>query len=429
MARTKARHPSLFRLVTEGISLLFRFSLYGFLKNQRYFEPFIILFFLENGLTFTLIGLLVAIREVSTNLMEIPSGALADLYGRRRVMIFSFVSYLVSFFLFATGTGFWQFALAMILYAGGDAFRTGTHKAMIFTWLRRKNRLDEKTRVYGITRSWSKLGAAVSLIPATACVFWLRDYAFVFWFAMVPYVLGIINFLFYPAWLDGPRQPASVGEVYRHLRETLRLIHRETRLRRLILESMTYEGTFKAGKDYLQPIVGQAALALPVLVALENESRTALLIGMVYFVVNLVSAYGSRKSHLLVARFGSEDGGIRFVWHNTFWTYLTLVPLLYFGFELVAVVAFLGLYLLQNLFRPMQVSRFDAYSDETRGATILSVESQAKTLATMLIAPALGAVVDLVGSTGQKAFWPVGVLGAALAGIMLLTSWRGESRS
>ena len=30
--------------------MLFRFSLYGFLKNQRYFEPFLVLVFLEKGL-------------------------------------------------------------------------------------------------------------------------------------------------------------------------------------------------------------------------------------------------------------------------------------------------------------------------------------------------------------------------------------------
>jgi MFS family permease len=402
--------------------LLFRFSLYGFLKNQRYFEPFIILFFLDKGLSFTLIGLLVAIREFSTNLMEIPSGALADLYGRRRVMVASFAVYLVSFGLFATGEGFWQFALAMVLYAGGDAFRTGTHKAMIFTWLRHENRLDEKTKVYGITRSWSKIGAAVSLVPATACVFWLRDYSFVFYLAMIPYLLGIINFLFYPAWLDGPRQKTGPGEVLRHLRGTLRLILAENRLRRLILESMTYEGMFKAGKDYLQPIVKQAALALPILVALEAESRTALLIGAVYFVVNLVSAFGSRRSHRFVLKYGGEDAGLRVVWKASFWAYLVLVPLLYFGWEIAAIGAFLLLFLLQNLFRPMQISRFETYSDETRGATILSVESQAKTAATMVIAPVLGAVVDLVGSRGTAAFWPVGLAGMLMAAVMLLTS-------
>ena len=408
--------------------MLFRFSLYGFLKNQRYFEPFIILFFLDHGLSYTLIGVLVAIREFSINLMEIPSGALADLYGRRRVMIASFVSYLISFALFATGRGFAQFALAMVLYAGGDAFRTGTHKAMIFTWLRVENRLDEKTRVYGITRSWSKLGSAFSLLPATACVFWLRDYTYVFWFAMIPYVLGILNFLFYPAWLDGVRHKPSWGGVFHHLRGTLRLVLAESRLRRLILESMTYEGMFKSGKDYLQPVVQQVALGLPILAAVETESRTALLIGAVYFVVYLVSAFGSRRAYLVVARYGGEEPAVRRVWQWSFLAYLALVPLLFFGWETVAIGGFLLLYLLQNIFRPMQISRFDAYSDERRGATVLSVESQSKTLATMVLAPVLGAVVDQVSAHGTEAFWPVGIAGALLAGIMLLTSRSGAGR-
>ena len=37
--------------------MLFRFSLYGFLKNQTYFEPFLVLAFLEKGLNFGMIGL------------------------------------------------------------------------------------------------------------------------------------------------------------------------------------------------------------------------------------------------------------------------------------------------------------------------------------------------------------------------------------
>jgi MFS family permease len=411
------------------MSLLFRFSLYGFLKNQRYFEPFIILFFRDQGLSFTMIGILVAVRELATNLMEIPSGAMADLYGRRRVMIASLCAYLVSFALFATGHGFWQFAVAMVLYAVGDAFRTGTHKAMIFTWLRRENRLDEKTRVYGVTRSWSKIGGAFSLLPATACVFWLRDYSYVFWFSMIPYGLGIINFLGYPAWLEGPRQKSSLGAVLRHLKVALALVLAEARLRRLILESMTYEGMFKAGNDYLQPVVRQAALALPVLVAMEAESRTALLIGAVYFIVNLVSAAGSRKSHLLVTRYGSEDAGVLVIWRWSFAAYLALVPLLYFGWEMAAVLGFLLVNLLQNLFRPMHVSRFDEFSDEKSGATVLSVENQAKTLATMALAPLLGAAVDLVGSRGTEAYWPVGVAGALLAGLMLVTQRNRGARS
>ena len=38
--------------------LMFRFSMYGFLKNLRFFEPFLVLFFRDAGLSFFQIGVL-----------------------------------------------------------------------------------------------------------------------------------------------------------------------------------------------------------------------------------------------------------------------------------------------------------------------------------------------------------------------------------
>ena len=65
--------------------MLFRFCLYGFCKNQRYFEDFMILAFRqEKGLSFAMIGLLVGFREICINLLEVPTGAIADVLGRRR---------------------------------------------------------------------------------------------------------------------------------------------------------------------------------------------------------------------------------------------------------------------------------------------------------------------------------------------------------
>ena len=166
--------------------MLRRFSLYGFLKNQRYFEPFIILFFLQQELSFTQIGILVAFREICINLIEVPSGALADLYGRRKCMIVSFVSYIIAFLAFGLSQVYWNFFIAMFFFAIGEAFRTGTHKAIIFTWLRMENKVDEKTKVYGYTRSWSKIGSAVSIIFAVLLVFYTSNYSYVFFLSIVP---------------------------------------------------------------------------------------------------------------------------------------------------------------------------------------------------------------------------------------------------
>jgi MFS family permease len=80
--------------------MLFRFSIYGLLKNQRYYEPFLILALREKGLSFFQIGILIGFREICINLFEVPSGTVADLYGRRLAMICSFSVYIVSFLLF-----------------------------------------------------------------------------------------------------------------------------------------------------------------------------------------------------------------------------------------------------------------------------------------------------------------------------------------
>ncbi|MBW1717541.1 MAG: MFS transporter [Deltaproteobacteria bacterium] len=406
-----------------------RFSLYGFLKNQRYFEPFIILFFLQQGLSFTQIGFLIAFRELFINLMEIPSGAVADLFGRRRSMILAFVSYIISFAIFGFSQDYWYFFIAMFFFAIGEAFRTGTHKAMIFTWLRIEGRLDEKTKVYGYTRSWSKIGSAVSTVLAVAFVLMTNNYAYVFFFAIIPYIAGLINLMTYPKELEGqPSEKVNIRDVVVYLWECIPAVLVIRRLRRLIIESMSFEGVYKAVADYLQPIVKNMALLLPIFIAWGETRRSAVMIGAVYVILYLVSAYASRNSHRLTSYAGGEEGGSRLLWKVIFILYISLIPLLFFGYYYVAVIGFIALALLQNFWRPILISRFDAYASETKGATVLSIESQAKSVSTMIIAPILGAAVDFArGQSLGGEFWPVATIAAIVTLFILLTPLKEKS--
>ena len=284
--------------------MLRRFSLYGFFKNQLYYDPFLILAFRQMGLSCFGIGILIAFREMTVTLMEVPSGAVADLFGRRKSMILSFAAYMVSFAAMG-GAGLAKMeghinagALmpilfgAMAFFAVGDAFRTGTHKAMIFTWLRLQGRESERTKIYGYTRSWSKIGSAVSVVLAAAFVFATSNYVYIFFFSIIPYILNIINFLGYPKELDGDiKKGTTVREVVVHLREALTVSIKQSSLRRLILESMGFEGFFKAAKDYLQPIVELAAVPLTAALLLgdrlDRPQQAAPLVGPVYFVLYL----------------------------------------------------------------------------------------------------------------------------------------------
>ena len=80
-------------------------------------------------------GILFAIREISIHFFEIPSGLFADSWGRKNALLSSFVMYILSFILFNIAGNFWVFLPAFILYGVADAFRSGTHKAMIMDYL------------------------------------------------------------------------------------------------------------------------------------------------------------------------------------------------------------------------------------------------------------------------------------------------------
>ena len=184
----------------------YKFCTYGFLKNLRFFEPFLILFFVETGLTYLQIGTLYAVREISTGILEIPTGIVADSLGRRRTMICSFISYVLSFLIFFCSGKYLLFIPAMILFSFGEAFRTGTHKAMIFAYLVIKGWDDQKVHYYGHTRSWAQIGSAISSLIAAYIVFYSGSYSHIFLYATIPYVVDLFLIITYPKELDGTKR-------------------------------------------------------------------------------------------------------------------------------------------------------------------------------------------------------------------------------
>ncbi|MCG9129363.1 MFS transporter [Candidatus Poribacteria bacterium] len=401
--------------------MLFRFSLYGFLKNQRYYDPFLILAFREKGLSFFQIGILIGFREVCTNIFEIPSGALADLYGRRRAMILSFCAYIASFATFAVSESYLLLFGGMFFFGIGDAFRSGTHKAMIFDWLSLMGRSDEKTKIYGYTRSWSQMGSALSVLIAAALVFYTGNYTDIFWFSIMPCFINIINFLGYPSKLDGNMQSEfSLKAVALLLSSALKQSVQFPPLRRLVFEGMGFEGMYKASKDFLQPILKQTAIALPFLITMGESKRSALLVGGVYFILYFISSFASRNSHKVSDWKGGDEGAAQFMWWINLTLFVLLIPALWYSLFPAIITLFVALAILQNFWRPGLISRFNEQSTPEMSATILSIEAQSKSLATIVLAPLLGLLVDLVGN-----FSPVGIVGACIA-VAILIAYHSE---
>ena len=99
-------------------------------KNLQFFEAFLMLILMEWGYSLFQIGVLQSIMFAFTYVFEVPSGVIADHFGKKNELLLCFVWYMISFAFYAFGeSGFGMLVLASAFYGLGEAFRSGTHKA------------------------------------------------------------------------------------------------------------------------------------------------------------------------------------------------------------------------------------------------------------------------------------------------------------
>ncbi len=379
-------------------NMMKKFSLYGFLKNLDFSEPFIILFYLSLDLSYFQIGILVGFLNICINIMEIPSGAFADLYGRKNAMVIALASYIVSFCVFSVSNSYAPLFFAVFFYSIGDAFRSGTHKAMIFDWLKINNRLEEKKMVYGFTRSWSNYGSALSVIISTLIVLFTKDYKLVFILSIIPGIIGIINIISYPEELNKKQNSGfKIKHVLDHTRESLKKTFYNKNIRLLVLQGLGFEGCFDVSKNYLQPILKSQALVLITYITLPERKSIAIVVGCIYFILHIISARSSRSAHKFSNLFKNDQKALLFIIFSS--SILAFVSSfgLYFNLFFVSILTYIIFFIIQNLWKPILVSQYDDFAESSEQATILSIAAQTKTIGVALLAPIAGFIADNYG--------------------------------
>jgi len=393
--------------------MFYKFSLYGFLKNLRFFDPFILLIFRSYGLSFLQIGLLYSIRDVAANILEIPTGVIADSFGRRRAMVSAFIAYIGSFVMFYFLKDFLFLALAMVLFAFGEAFRTGTHKALILEYLKIQGISNLKVAYYGLTRSASQFGSAINALIAAGLVFYTGSYRVMFLASTIPYLMDLINVYTYPKNLDGNIKRVQKGEIWSQVKATFQeftKIFSTGSVIRPLLNSSSFTGVFKSTKDYLQPVLAVLALSLSIFPTLEDTRREAVIIGLVYFGIYLLTSLASRQAYLFSESFKSISRAVNV-------TYLLGAGLLILigvtanlQIMLMTVIGFLGLYVLNNIRRPINVGIISDQISSKVMASGLSIEAQFTTIFSALVAPLLGLLVDSLGLGNGMVLMGVGMI-------------------
>jgi MFS family permease len=114
-------------------------------------------FFSLRGLTVFQISLLLSWWTVTSIVLEIPTGALADSWSRRKMLA---LAPLIKSFCFLTwflaGGSFYLFALGFLLWSAGSSLSSGTSEALLYDTLVHYGKRDDYEKALG--RRWENQG-------------------------------------------------------------------------------------------------------------------------------------------------------------------------------------------------------------------------------------------------------------------------------
>jgi predicted MFS family arabinose efflux permease len=144
------------------------------------YYPLYALLFLDTGLSNAQISVLFAVWSVTGVLAEVPSGALADRWSRRGVVVLASVLQAAAFVLWTAAPELWAFAAGFVVWGIGGALVSGASEALVYDGLAAVGAADSYVRVNG----WMTAAELLVQVPtalAASALYAIGGYPLVGW--------------------------------------------------------------------------------------------------------------------------------------------------------------------------------------------------------------------------------------------------------
>lgn len=371
---------------------LWLFHLYRLLSTSYLFIP--VLFLRSRGLSYTQVGLLNTVYSVTVMLFEVPTGALADHFGRRLAMglgsLLMAAGCLVDYF----GQGFFAYALGDGCLALGMTLTSGADSAYLFDLLKDAGQEQDYRRLEGSATAAKLVGTALALVLGG----WVARSNIDMTYALSAGVC-LLSALIALGFTERPPQDLEAAPKSAWLLplmlSSLREVRYRPRLRFAIAFSVLIFVLLREGM-YLYPIY------------LEHARFDRFQIGLTLALLTLLAAWSAHRIELIRAVLGERR-------------LLVLLPLLLSVTYLLlgryfAVgwgVGLLGLQMVVNgIYSPLSKELLNReIKNSGQRATVLSLESMSRRLVFGVAPPVVGAFMD-------RASLPMGFIVSGLLGLV-----------
>ncbi len=294
-----------------------------FLAELRLYYPVAVLAFQAAAGSFAEAMSVFAVRETSQALLEVPTGVLSDKMGRRLTFVFGSLAELVgvSFYALAFFTPYplWFLYAGAALFGFAGALFSGNNDALIYETLSAYRRAGDTAKMIGRVSSMGQLGLAASGVLASLCLLLGLSYRDLMVFSVFPIFLSFLLSLFM---IEPPRHKAEEERSLAHMKQALKLIVKNPRLRWLAIAGAVKHGLGNATHSFTPGFIDSVRPAW--LTPLYRSAQNGLGAVSFWFAGRVAKRFGLMRSLFGATAYSYLAAGISFATATFFSPFLLL---------------------------------------------------------------------------------------------------------
>ena len=353
------------------------------IKGLKWFMivmPIVVIFFQENGLSLQEVMILQGMYSFMVATMEIPSGYLADVFGRKNTLILGGIFCFFGFLIISLSFSFWYFIIGEIILGIGSCFISGADSAILYDSLAESKKENEYTKVEGVAYGIGNFSEAIAGI----CGGLLAEISLRLpWNVQVVVAGLIIPFTFL---LVEPKkhQQNKLAKSFKTIWQVVKfsLVENKT-LKWLIILSSSIGFSTLSLAWFAQPYFKSIDMPLKYF-------------GFAWAFLNLTTGFSSINAYRMQGLFSK----------NSFLILLSLgisIPifLLSKSTTILGLILITTVYIVRGLATPIMRTYINDLTPSNMRATVLSIRSFCIRVTFALMAPLMGWIVDIY-SLGQS---------------------------
>lgn len=378
--------------MTNIRSNLWKIYAYKLLSEFWVIVPILIPYYVSNNLNKTQIFTVQAAYALSILIMEIPSGYLADIIGRRKTLILGALFMPVGIGVYVFTHSFVSFLIAEFIIAISNSMRSGCDSALVYDTLIQLKEESEYKKFEGRSFYYARMGTSISSILGGLLA--LLSLKMPFYANMAT---GVLLFPLAMTLIEPQRKMLETSNPFRDILRISRYCFNHSKLRLLMLFMALIRST---------GITGIWAYFL----YYESIGISIGYFGVIFAAFQLFSAFGSRLAYVMETKIGQKAS-------------LYLILLIAPAFLLIGLfkspilipVIFLNAFLLGSAF-PLLLDSMNRLIESDVRATALSVANMTGSFSFVIVSPLFGKLVDVLSLS--DAFLLMGIFFIVTGGLI-----------